>query len=233
MDELYIPVVVFKNGGEEDDIYFAGTKEELMDCLVTDELTEFFTKDECGNRATTILARSADVDVVEIDEPDEIAEELRSAKEDDAKVIDITGLLEKLTNTAYKSDARKDLNLGANIDATLWRNAKFAPVSSRLVKTLMANFSYADGTVAELYDAFIHVAMDAADAVTFFLGAQDDERAAKVIAKLICDSIEEKVKEWDFDTEKILELLSDEDYRDTLIEDLFSSVLDTLESIKD
>lgn len=244
MEELFIPAIVFKNGGEEDDLYFAGTKEDLMKSLDIEEFTEFFTKDGCGNRTTTIMARSANVDVVEIDEPDEFKKELRSVKEDDTKVIDITGLLDKLTDTTVSNKKHDDysafvdaMKKKAKINSNLWKYIDLETVSDTLGEMLiekLGGINYLNGTIDEIYKPLVFAAMEAADATAFFLDiGGDDKQSASTVARLVCESIEEWMNSLGCSAKKILNALKDEDCQDTLIDDLFSSTLDILESAKE
>ena len=96
MEELYIPVLILKSGSATDDLYYEGDKYDLMRELESDELISFYAKDEDGHRASEVMIRSNNIDVIELGIPDEAAKEIRKAKEDTAKVVDITGVLDKL-----------------------------------------------------------------------------------------------------------------------------------------
>ena len=144
MEELYIPVLILKSGSATDDLYYEGDKDDLMHELTTNELITFYAKDEDGHRASEVIVRADNIDVIELDTPDEAAEEIRKVKEDTAKVVDITGLLEKLTDMNLKKLEPKSDNDNADfeelikhIDGSHWSNIKFRPVAKLRARIIL------------------------------------------------------------------------------------------------
>ena len=235
MEELYIPVLILKSGSATDDLYFEGDKDDLMHELTTNELITFYAKDEDGHRASEVVIRSENIDVIELDTPDEAAEEIRKVKEDTAKVVDITGLLEKLTDMNLKKLEPKSDNDNADfeelikhIDGSHWSNIKFRPVAKELYDLLKRN--YAKDFVPELFFALIGFAMDAADTTAFILDAVGTNKGDEFVAHEIIKAIHSWMKTLYMDKEVILNTLKANKDKDYLMDAVFGAALEEMKA---
>ena len=234
MEELYIPVLVLKSGSATDDLYFEGDKDDLMHELTTNELITFYAKDEDGHRASEVIVRADNIDVVELDTPDEAAEEIRKAKEDTAKVVDITGLLEKLSKIGLKkpemvSDDDSDFEeLIKHIDDSHWINIKFRPVAKELYDLLKENFD--KDSVPELFFALIGFAMDAADMTAFILNAVGTKKGDEIVAQEVIKAIHSWLKTLCMDEEIILNTLKANKDKDYLMDAVFGAALEEMKA---
>ncbi len=234
MEELYIPVLMLKSGSATDDLYFEGDKETLMYELESGELITFYAKDENGHRASEVIVRAENIDVIELDTPDEAAEEIRKAKEDTAKVVDITGLLGKLSKNSLKnpemdSDDDSDFEeLIKHIDDSHWINIKFRPVAKELYDLLKRN--YAKDYVPELFFALIGFAMDASDTTAFILDAVGTNKGDEFVAHEIIKAIHSWMKTLCMDKEIILNTLKANKDKDYLMDAVFGAALEEIKA---
>ena len=234
MEELYIPVLVLKSGNATDDLYFEGDKDDLMYELTTNELITFYAKDEDGHRASEVIVRADNIDVIELDTPDEAAEEIRKVKEDTAKVVDITGLLEKLSKIGLKKpemDSDNDLDfeeLIKHIDDSHWINIKFRPVAKELYDLLKKNFG--KESVPELFFALIGFTMDAADTTAFIMRALDTKRGDEIVAREVVKAIHSWLKTLCMDEEIILNTLKANKDKDYLMDAVFGAALEEMKA---
>ncbi len=239
MEELYIPVLVLKSGSATEDLYFEGDKETLMYELEENELVTFYAKDEDGHRASEVIVRADNIDVIELDAPDETAEEIRKVKEDTAKVVDITGLLEKLTDMNLKKLEPKSDNDNAefeelikHIDDSHWINIKFRSVAKELYVLLKRN--YAKDSVPELFFALIGFAMDVADTTAFILDAVGTNKGDEFVAHEIVKAIHSWMKTLCMDKEIILNTLKANKDKDYLMDAVFGAALEEMKAeVKD
>ena len=234
MEELYIPVLILKSGSATDDLYYEGDKDDLMHELTTNELITFYAKDEDGHRASEVIVRADNIDVIELDTPDEAAEEIRKVKEDTAKVVDITGLLEKLSKIGLKkpemvSDDDSDFEeLIKHIDDSHWINIKFRPVAKELYDLLKENFD--KDSVPELFFALIGFAMDAADMTAFILNAVGTKKGDEIVAREVIKAIHSWLKTLCMDEEIILNTLKANKDKDYLMDAVFGAALEEMKA---
>ena len=234
MEELYIPVLILKSGSATDDLYYEGDKDDLMHELTTNELITFYAKDEDGHRASEVVIRSENIDVIELDTPDEAAEEIRKVKEDTAKVVDITGLLEKLSKIGLKkpemdSDDDSDFEeLIKHIDDSHWINIKFRPVAKELYDLLKENFD--KDSVPELFFALIGFAMDAADTTAFILNVVGTKKGDEIVAREVIKAIHSWLKTLCMDEEIILNTLKANKDKDYLMDAVFGAALEEMKA---
>lgn len=235
MEELYIPVLVLKSGSATDDLYFEGDKDDLMYELTTNELITFYAKDEDGHRASEVIVRADNIDVIELDTPDEAAEEIRKVKEDTAKVVDITGLLDKLSKISLKQSATDSDNddsdfeeLIKHIDDSHWINIKFRPVAKELYDLLQKNFG--KESVSELFFALIGFTMDAADTTAFIMRALDTKRGDEIVAREVVKAIHSWMKTLCMDKEVILNTLKANKDKDYLMDAVFGAALEEMKA---
>lgn len=235
MEEIFIPVVMLKHGNCEGEIFFAGSKAMLMESLEANEFIEFFVKDEQGNRVSEVLVRSDDIDVIEIEAQDEVAEEIRNVKEDKAKVVDITGVLEKLSKAELPPIIPSRIHdpepLMKSIDTKPWSHAKIEPTGEALMAMLAEAYPKADGKAEKLFKELIYLAMDAAEAIKYFLDAYDDARHGdKIIARCVSTAIKGWAEALAFDDLVIMNTLKDSKRRDFVLDDIFTTALDGIEA---
>lgn len=235
MEELYIPVLILKSGSATDDLYFEGDKDDLMYELTTNELITFYAKDEDGHRASEVIVRADNIDVVELDTPDEAAEEIRKAKEDTAKVVDITGLLNKLSKISLKQSATDSDNddsdfeeLIKHIDDSHWINIKFRPVAKELYDLLKENFD--KDSVPELFFALIGFAMDAADTTAFILNVVGTKKGDEIVAREVIKAIHSWLKTLCMEEEVILNTLKANKDKDYLMDAVFGAALEEMKA---
>jgi len=235
LEEIFVPVVMLKHGNCEGEIFFAGSRAMLMDSLEANEFTEFFVKDEQGNRVSDVLIRSDDIDVLEIEVQDEIAEEIRNIREAKAKVVDITGVLEKVGRSEVpplkESRVHDPIPLMNEIDPKTWSHAKLEPIGRALMAMLAEAYPKADGKAEKLFKELIYLAMDAAEAIKFFLDAYDSARHGdKIIARCVSAAIKGWAEALAFDDLVILNTLKDSERRDFVLDDVFTTALDGIEA---
>lgn len=234
MEELYIPVLVLKSGSATDDLYFAGDKDELLCALEGYEFTSFYTKDKDGHRASEVVIRSDDIDVIELDTPDEAAEEIRKVKEDTAKVVDLTGLLDRLGKIEpTKSPAMSDVEdldfeeLIKHIDDGHWVNIKFRPVAKELYNVLIENF--VNESVPGLFFALIGFTMDCADTTAFLLKASA-YKSDEIVARQVVKAVHAWMNSLGMDERLILNTLMINKDKDYLVDAVFGAALEEMKS---
>lgn len=235
MEELYIPVLVLKSGSATDDLYYEGDKDNLMYELTTNELITFYAKDEDGHRASEVIVRADNIDVIELDTPDEAAEEIRKVKKDTAKVVDLTGLLTKLGKVEpMKTPAMssvEDLDfeeLIKHIDDGHWVNIPFRPVAKELYDVLVENF--VNENVPGLFFALIGFTMDSADMTAFILKALDTYRGDEIVAHEVVKAVHAWMKTLGMDEKLILNTLLANKDKDYLMDAVFGAALEEMKS---
>ncbi len=234
MEELYIPVLVLKSGSATDDLYFEGDKDDLMYELRTNEHITLYSKDENGRRASDVIIRSENIDVIELDTPDEAAEEIRKAKEDTAKVVDITGVLDKLKRVEPYNPAMSDVEdldfeeLIKHIDDSHWVNIKFRPVAKELYNVLVENF--VNESVPGLFFALIGFTMDCADTTAFLLKISDAHKGDEIVAREVVKAVRAWMKSLGMDERLILNTLMINKDKDYLMDAVFGAALEEMKS---
>ena len=231
MNELYIPVIVLKSGSCTTDLYFAGTKEDLIDALDDYTFIKFFYKDDKDRREAETLVRADDIDVIEFDSPDEIEEAIRDAKEDGLKVIDLTNVLQKISEKPDAINIERDFpvrNALKNLKTSWVTDATV--VGDKLIRTIDSQLTHDQKEAEKLFNTLIYVVMDAADAIKFFLSAYDKEVHDEIIAKYVNDAAYDWMRSLRFDCDVILNTLKKAECRDFVMDDIFTTALDAIEA---
>ena len=237
MEELFIPMVVLKSGSATENIFFASNKKDLIKTLNEMEFIQFYAKDEDGNISSEVIIRSDDIDAIELDVAGAVEDEIIKAKESEATVVDITGLLKKINsikiephpNAVTDKTTDKFSELIKHIDGSHWPNIAFRPVAKSLYDLLTDNYTD-DETINRLFFVLIGIAMDSADATAFFLGAYDLPHSDEKIAEAITLAIKSWMQNLNMEAPVILSLLRRSENKEYVTDDIFACAIDDIES---
>lgn len=234
MEELYIPVIVLTNETEEGDLYYAGSKCDLADDLENNSFVEFYAKTKDGRGSTTMMIRSDDISIIEVDDQNVLQPKDWKHPNVDTKIIDFTNALEKIGRDTQKKIEVEEKNPvkeepeAKPVDGSMWKNADFDAVSDKLKSVLKAEFPHNDAA-DRLYDDLVCIAMDAAEAVAFFFNSKGDKKGSRTIAYYVGESVRSWMQSMRFDANLIASAANDPDIKDYVLDDIFTTTLDAIE----